>query len=223
MRQDHSRQGSTRWAQQSPQLAEVYDREAIATDWHAPALAFGLLYSATRPGERLLDIGIGTGLSAEPFRKAGLQVHGMDISEAMLAICREKGFTHLIQHDVTKAPYPHDTASMDHAVSVGVLYYLQEGRIIMQETARVLRPGGQFAFIVAHQAPGEPDTFVVDAADADLAAPVTRFRHSPERIAGWLEGAGLTLRTTLDFITLMGRRETAPVAVRAYVVQKELE
>ncbi len=84
-----------------------YDLEAEKCCWFAPEVAFGLSYKCIEPGQTLLDIGIGTGLSSDLFRKAGLIIHGMDISEEMLDICRDKGYENLQQHDILQLPYPY--------------------------------------------------------------------------------------------------------------------
>jgi len=65
-------------------MARDYDRKAEQYDWRGPEVAFGLSYAFVSPGQSLLDIGIGTGLSSILFHKARLGVHGMDLSAEML-------------------------------------------------------------------------------------------------------------------------------------------
>ena len=69
----------------------AYDKEAEASGWYGPEVAFGLAFKYVLPGQSILDIGIGTGLGSVLFRKAGLDVHGMDISSKMLDVSRSKG------------------------------------------------------------------------------------------------------------------------------------
>ena len=57
-----------------------YDRQAHAHHWHPEAL-FGLVYEYLRPGDHLLDAGIGTGLASQTFAKAGVQVFGFDTDQ----------------------------------------------------------------------------------------------------------------------------------------------
>ena len=52
-------------------------------------LAVAFLAELARGG-RVLELGIGTGLFALPLAERGLQVHGIDASEAMLALLRDK-------------------------------------------------------------------------------------------------------------------------------------
>ncbi len=85
---------------QSAGTVTDYDHQARQNHWHPEAL-FGLCYEYVQPGNCLLDIGTGTGLAAEPFARAGLQVSGFDNSPEMLAVCRAKGFAvELKQHDI---------------------------------------------------------------------------------------------------------------------------
>jgi 2-polyprenyl-3-methyl-5-hydroxy-6-metoxy-1,4-benzoquinol methylase len=106
--------------------AADYDAEARAYDCHIADLLFGLCYEFTCSGQRLLDVGIGSGLSAQLFAKAGLEIYGMDFSPAMLNICQAKGFTAgLKQHDLLQLPWPYPSGRFDVAVCCGVLHSSQ--------------------------------------------------------------------------------------------------
>ena len=119
--------------------AQIYDREAEATGWLGPEVVFGLAYEYLEPGQSILDIGIGTGLGSSLFSRAGLRVHGLDLSRRMLEVCQAKEFaTELKQHDLTVTPYPYETASIDHVVSVGVLHFFQKLGPIFTEVARIV-------------------------------------------------------------------------------------
>ncbi|WP_423224970.1 hypothetical protein [Candidatus Amarolinea aalborgensis] len=60
--------------------AADYDQQVQAYGCHVADVLFGLCYEYVQPGQRLLDAGIGSGLSAQLFAKAGLEIHGMDFS-----------------------------------------------------------------------------------------------------------------------------------------------
>ena len=76
---------------QTDATVAVYDKQAEVSGWFGPEVVFGLAYTHVHPGQTILDIGIGTGLGSVLFRKAGLKIHGMDISPEMLDTCRRKG------------------------------------------------------------------------------------------------------------------------------------
>ena len=85
--------------------AADYDAQVQTYDCHVAEVLFGLCYEFIQPGQRLLDVGIGSGISAQLFAKAGLEIYGMDFSPAMLDICRAKGFAaDLKQHDLLQLP-----------------------------------------------------------------------------------------------------------------------
>jgi hypothetical protein len=48
-----------------------YDNQAQACDCRVAEVLFGLCYEFIQPRQRLLDLGIGSGLSAALFAKAG--------------------------------------------------------------------------------------------------------------------------------------------------------
>jgi predicted TPR repeat methyltransferase len=126
--------------------AADYDR--LARDYHwFPEVLFGLCFEYVRPGERLLAIGIGTGLCASPFARMGLQVFGLDASLEMLKVCRSKGIaTDLKQFDIRTRPWPYPDGCFDHVIACGMLHFLDDLDPIFQEAARMVKVGGLFAF-----------------------------------------------------------------------------
>jgi predicted TPR repeat methyltransferase len=136
--------------------AADYDRQVGAYDCHVADLLFGLCYEYLQPGQTLLDLGIGSGLSALPFAKAGLKVYGMDFSTAMLEICRAKRIAaELKQHDLQQVPWPYPSDGFDHLVCCGVLHFIPDLGAVFDEAERVLRKGGVFAFTTKAPTPAE--------------------------------------------------------------------
>ena len=127
--------------------AHEYDSQVSAAGAYITEALFGLLYEHIQPGQRILDLGIGTGLSARLFAKAGLHVYGMDFSPEMLTVCRAKGFMlELKQHDLQQTPWPYPSAMFDHLVCCGVLHFIPELDTFFSESTRLLRVGGMLAF-----------------------------------------------------------------------------
>jgi predicted TPR repeat methyltransferase len=167
--------------------AAEYDDQIRAYECYLAEVLFGLSYEYTRPGEELLDLGIGSGLSAALYAKAGLRVSGVDFSAAMLDLCRAKEIAaDLRQHDLQNVPWPYSPAAFDHAVCCGVLHFIPDLEVVFAETRRVLRPGGIFDFTTKSPA-GQvwPQTYErVTTGGFDV------FSHSPAYLESLIDRAG---------------------------------
>lgn len=164
-----------------------YDSDVAAAGcWIAEAL-FGLSYDFVRPGDRLLDLGTGTGLLAALFSRAGLRVDGMDFSPAMLALCRQKGVVStLLEHDLTATPWPVERAAYDTVACCGVFHFIGDLEGIFSETARVLRLGGLFAFTTKTPAGGVlPERY-----ERRTVGGLDIFDHSPTYVEALLAAGG---------------------------------
>ncbi len=103
-----------------------------------------LLASQLRDCQRVLEVGIGTGLMALPLAKHGFHVDGVDLSEPMLQRLREKisgsGIS-LAVADATRLPFR--TGSVEGAYLRHVLHLIPDWRTAVAEVIRVVRPGGR--------------------------------------------------------------------------------
>ncbi len=143
--------------------ADEYDQQVEAYESHAHDLLFGLSHPYAGPGQRLLDLGIGTGLTSEPFDRAGLEIYGADGSAEMLRVCRAKGFARERRLlDLRAGPWPYPDRFFAHALACGLLHFLEDLAPFMGEVARLLGGGGVFVFTVAAPAQAESG----DRADA---------------------------------------------------------
>jgi len=93
---------------------------------------------------RTLEVAIGTGLNL-PFYPAGVQLAGVDLSPAMLALARHRAAdlgraVDLREGDALALPFP--DSSFDTVVcTFGLCAVPDDGRAVA-EAVRVLRPGG---------------------------------------------------------------------------------
>ncbi len=99
---------------------------------------------AKHKGERVLEVGCGTGCDLLQFAKHGAIVTGVDITREHLDLARQRVGNHatVMESDARSLPFP--SASFDYVYSFGVLHHSDEPRRIVQEIFRVLRPGGRF-------------------------------------------------------------------------------
>jgi SAM-dependent methyltransferase len=197
-----------------------YDRKSQKANWLDPQIVFGLAYEHVNPGESILDVGIGTGLSSYLFHRAGLDVAGMDFSTEMLAVCREKGFaSRLVEHDVSVAPYPFDGGSVHHAVCTGVTHLFPELDIMFHEVARIMKSGGVFVFVVALRNDDEPVAQAVGGHDGcPCPGRGVFYCHSPAVLEVLSGRCGFAPVTSLRFMSAsIGGRERS---YQACVVRK---
>jgi predicted TPR repeat methyltransferase len=170
--------------------AATYDADVLAYDCHIADVLFGLCYEYTRPGQRLLDAGVGSGLSAQLFARAGLEIHAFDFSPAMLEICRRKGFAaDLKQHDLLQVPWPYPSGRFDFMVSCGVFHFLADLKAVFDEAERVLAPGGVLAFTTRlPAAPADPG----ESYRMHISGDFQVFSHSPAYIQRLLDDHAFT-------------------------------
>jgi predicted TPR repeat methyltransferase len=211
---------------QDSQAASGYDEQARKTNWFGPEVVFGLAYEYVMPGDTMLDLGIGSGLSSILFHKAGLQVYGLDGSREVLEVCKSKRFAaELKEHDLRDMPLPYPTHFCDHIISVAVLNSFRDLETLFKEIARVIKAGGFFAFTVEEQKPGQEDNYVINRVKVterpreDTA--VRLYRHSEEYITRLLDQNSFTLLKTLEFVAFRYPAENKDVFFKAYVVRKK--
>lgn len=124
-------------------LARVYDD---FFDWAlGPGRRRAVESLAIGPGDRVLEVGVGTGLSL-PLYPEHCRVTGIDISEAMLdrAIARVQAIgrrgVSLRRMDARELAFP--DASFDHVLAPYVISVVPEPERVLAEMRRVCRPGG---------------------------------------------------------------------------------
>ena len=96
--------------------------------------------------ERVLDIATGPGYIAEAFAGAAREVVGVDLTEAMLAIgkerTKERGVTNVTFRAADAQNLPFENAAFDVVVCRLALHHLMEPLQVLREMARVCRDGG---------------------------------------------------------------------------------
>jgi ubiquinone/menaquinone biosynthesis C-methylase UbiE len=96
------------------------------------------------PGGKMLDVGIGTGLMTQAFRKRGRAIHGVDGSPNMIEAAVGNGFKRENLHvvDLETAPLPFDDDSFSITITNSSLVYIHNAAQVVAEMIRVTKPGG---------------------------------------------------------------------------------
>lgn len=144
---------------ESAAVAEAFyaDEELSALPEEAVALALGVghpvRHAEPRAGEVVLDLGCGAGidtlLAARAVGALGRAI-GVDMTPAMVARARRNagaaGLSNVEIREGLMEALPLPDASVDVAVSNGVLNLSTRKSRVLAETLRVLRPAGRVAF-----------------------------------------------------------------------------
>lgn len=118
-------------------LVTEYDagRLGYSNDVYNTLVAFGVV-----PKHAILDIGCGTGLAGAPLIENGYNVTGVDPSERMLAVAKER-YPQAKWVRGTAEALPFDADSFDVAISAQAFHHA-DPRAGIAEIKRVLRPRG---------------------------------------------------------------------------------
>lgn len=107
--------------------------------------------AASRPGGRVLDVGVGTGLEL-PMFASGTRLVGVDLSEPMLRVAQKRiareglrDVEGLVVMDAMRMAFPDDY--FDCVVAPYVLTVVPDPGKTMDELARVTRPGGEIVLV----------------------------------------------------------------------------
>jgi ubiquinone/menaquinone biosynthesis C-methylase UbiE len=153
-------------------------------------------------GDRLLEIGIGTGRIARPLMERGVRVTGVDLAPRMMERLREQLTPRHIAPDLAVADatrLPFRDGSFKAALMVHVLHLVSDWRATVAELRRVLGSGGVFFHDVT-QYP-EPNPWrVLWHKRKELFAKHgirPRLRPEPEQIVQALRAAGGSQRTVV--------------------------
>lgn len=135
-----------------------------------PVMAFGAA----------LDLGCGTGLGGAAFRPFCASLTGVDLSPAMVAQARAKNIYDRLEEGEAVSFLRAETVHYDLILAADVLIYIHDIAELFAQAARILAPGGLFAFSVeTHDGEGI------------LLRDTLRYAHSPAHVREALASAGL--------------------------------
>ncbi len=171
-----------------------------------PVLDLVLDRTDLAPGQRVLDIGCGTGASclaaADRVGESG-HVLGVDISPTLLDLARERaaGCAHIELIEADAAAHPFESADRDHLISRFGVMFFTDPVAAFANMAHALRPGARVVLAAWGRIPENPYFTEAAAAATDVLGQMPRpedpyapspfaFRDS-DRVVGLLRSAGL--------------------------------
>jgi phosphatidylethanolamine/phosphatidyl-N-methylethanolamine N-methyltransferase len=145
-------------------MSDSMDKESVQKIYRrwAPVydLVFGRVFErgrravaavSERIGGRVLEVGVGTGISL-PYYSERTRVVGIDLSEEMLARARQRvadlqlrNVENLAVMDAEQLRFP--DSSFDVVVAVCVVNTVPHPELVLDEFARVLKPGGEIVLL----------------------------------------------------------------------------
>jgi demethylmenaquinone methyltransferase/2-methoxy-6-polyprenyl-1,4-benzoquinol methylase len=147
---------------------QFYDRLGIGHDlaerYEGRAKKLGLERLELAPGQRVLNVGVGTGQEHRNINGAvtpGGVAFGLDLSGVMLNLTQDRTGTPLTETDARRLPYA--TASFDRLFSTYVLDLIPARDLpgLLAEFRRVLKPGGRLVLVSLTEGVDLPSRAVV--------------------------------------------------------------
>jgi SAM-dependent methyltransferase len=161
------------------QVPELYDRARPTY----PAELFDDLQALAGlgAGDRILELGPGTGQATLPLAQRGLRVVGVELGEGLAAVARRKLADHADVEIVTVPFERWQTADRFDAAVAFTAFHWIDPEVRYEKTARLLRAGGSLAVVeTKHVLPEGGDRFWEDVqADYDAVAPHPDNRPPP--------------------------------------------
>ncbi len=161
-----------------------------------------LVWLDPRPGERILDLGCGTGALTAAIGDAGAEVEGVDQDAAMIALARrEHPGIAFRQADGQRLRVDEP---LDAVFSNAALHWMPDQDAVIASVARALRPGGRFVVEMGGRRNVAAILAPLRAALEREGLPVARQPRpwvfpSPAEQAARLEAHGLELRRLSAF------------------------
>lgn len=147
------------------------------------------------PFARMLDLGCGTGLSAEAMEDVATHITGVDLAEGMIEMSDEKELFHdLYVADAERFLAETDLPPWDLIAATDVLPYLGDAQALFAGARARLVAGGHFVFST------ETESATALAGRDWMITPHHRFAHSLSYVKTALSAAGLALVEVTDII-----------------------
>lgn len=156
--------------------------------------------AALAPGERVLDVGTGTGIAAAAARGDGRHVTAIDAAPGMLAIARAEveGVTF---EEMDFMRLRHADGAFDVLIAAHSLLFAADCAAALAEWRRVTAPGGRLSLSVPGPTAVTPTALYAEIYDRHGIDTSDRY-PTPETLTAWAREAGWTdIETDTDAST----------------------
>jgi ubiquinone/menaquinone biosynthesis C-methylase UbiE len=182
----------------------------------------GLRLFLPKKGMAVLDVGCGTGLLLDLYRKYQCALYGIDPSPSMLEIARRRLGDEAKLHLGDASDMPYENGSFDLAVAMLVLHEMNGATrsSVMREMKRVLKPGGRMLLIDFHPGPIRPLqwwTTKLMITVSEIAAGSEHFRNYRQ----FLKVKGLPALISEHGLVIKKRRIVSGGALAAFLLSPE--
>lgn len=147
---------------------------------------------------QVLDVGCGAGLLSNPMSEWGLEVTGLDASAESLRIAQKFDTTGRVKYVPGDAyALPFADRSFDAVTAMDFLEHVSEPERVLDEVARVLRPGGLFFYHTFNQ--NRFSQLIVIKGVEWFVKNTPKDLHvyhlfiAPKRLEGWLTSRGFVI------------------------------
>lgn len=162
-------------ARDAAELASEYDRVAGSYDsvlieehqWRVPEIIAGVVAWLLPRSARVLDAACGTGLVGASLKRFGFaEVHGLDMSQGMLAQSERKQAYRTLTNAALGGPLPYRSEEFDAVTISGAFTPNHAPPESLHELLRITRPGGYVIFSLRSDEPPQGFAAVIDALTA---------------------------------------------------------
>jgi phosphatidylethanolamine/phosphatidyl-N-methylethanolamine N-methyltransferase len=128
--------------------SSFYDK--VFSHFFFPRIKLGIARSQIKKGDRVIEVGIGTGISL-PLYPKGCKIVGIDVTRKMLEKAKEKKEKHklddvdLFEMDAENMTFEND--SFDHALAAFVVTVVPNPEKMVSEMKRITKPGGNIVIL----------------------------------------------------------------------------
>jgi predicted TPR repeat methyltransferase len=137
-------------------FAPHFDAQLARLRYRLPQVIAGIIGPRLATGERVLDLGCGTGLMAAALAAHHLDLTGVDLSPRMLEIAEMRGgYSRLVRGDLEEVLVAEGNGQYRAVLAADVFIYIGELAAIFRHVTRVLAPGGLFALSIERIDDGE--------------------------------------------------------------------